>query len=61
MMNKNDRLSAALKKAASRGKKISCRRLFEIARRRDVGLRELGRVCDHEGIKISGCQLGCFE
>ncbi len=42
-------------------KTISCARAFQIHRRHGIALREIGRICNENGVKISKCQLGCFK
>jgi len=42
-------------------KTISCARAFEIHRQHGITLGEIGRICNENGIKICGCQLGCFK
>jgi len=41
-------------------KTLSCARAFEIHRRYDIPLADIGRACNENGIKIRACQLGCF-
>ena len=41
--------------------RIACAQCFEIARRCDVSLRQIGDVCDDQDIRITSCQLGCFK
>ncbi len=43
------------------GKKLPCKKAFEIAGAHSVPLIEIGKCCNRAGIKISGCQLGCFK
>ena len=40
---------------------LPCPIAFKIAKELKVSLREVGEVTDKLGIKISGCQLGCFS
>jgi len=42
-------------------KTISCAKAFEIHHQHGVALGEIGRICNENGIKIRGCQLGCFK
>ncbi len=42
-------------------KTITCDRAFEIHRRHDIALRQIGRICNENGIRICECQLGCFR
>jgi hypothetical protein len=41
-------------------KKLPCVEAFEIAKKHEVPLREIGELCNQNGIKIINCQLGCF-
>ncbi len=40
--------------------KISCKKAFEIAESLGVPVRDVGNAIEELGIKIVGCQLGCF-
>lgn len=40
--------------------KLPCAVAFSIAEEFRVGRREIGNICNEEGISISVCQLGCF-
>ncbi len=42
-------------------RKIKCSDAFELAEEHNAELRDVGRVCSSSGIKICGCQLGCFK
>jgi len=42
-------------------KQLSCSEAFEIARGLGVEVREVGRICNREKIRIRNCQLGCFK
>jgi hypothetical protein len=54
--------------AAIRGKtlisegreKLPCAVAFSIADEFGIGRREIGDICNSEGIRIISCQLGCF-
>ncbi len=39
---------------------LSCADAFKIADKHDVLLRDIGRACDLEKIRICRCRLGCF-
>jgi len=44
------------------GKKVlACAAAFRLAAQHDLLLREIGAVCEQNGVKIVGCQLGCFK
>lgn len=40
--------------------KLPCRKAFQIADEHSLTLKEIGDICNAEGIKIINCQLGCF-
>jgi hypothetical protein len=42
-------------------KVMPCATAFEISGRHGIALKDIGTWCDHNGIRIVGCQLGCFE
>jgi len=48
-------------KAAAHNGKITCPAALEIAERMGVQPGLVGRAADIAGIKITGCQLGCFK
>ena len=51
---------AAIRAALVQGK-LPCPVAYKLARQVGVGLRQIGRLANEEGIKISRCQLGCFR
>ena len=42
-------------------KTLACARAFEIHRQHGIPLRDIGRICDENDIRIRACQLGCFQ
>jgi len=40
--------------------KLPCSQAFAIAAEVGCSPAEVGKACNETGIKISGCQLGCF-
>lgn len=54
------RLIELLKTKAGDEKRLPCAVAFKLAHDMDVPLGEIGRTCNELGIKIVGCQLGCF-
>ncbi|MDD4548381.1 MAG: hypothetical protein PHT79_01270 [Syntrophomonadaceae bacterium] len=40
--------------------KISCSEARGVADELGVKLGEMGELCDEAGIKVFGCELGCF-
>jgi len=41
--------------------KLACPKAFKIAKQNPVTIRDVGRVCDENEIRLAKCQLGCFE
>jgi len=50
---------AILEKA--KGGKIPCAVCFRLAEECEISKREMGKILDEMKIKVSQCQLGCFE
>jgi len=48
-------------KAEGIGKRISCPEAFSIAGKYQIHKKEIADYCNSHGIKIHGCQLGCFK
>jgi len=42
-------------------KTITCPQAFSIAERYKISKKEISDYCNANGIKIRGCQLGCFK
>ncbi len=57
-MNQQE-LVAKLKEQCPNGK-ISCTEARKFAAERKIDLARMGELCDEAGIKIYGCELGCF-
>ena len=47
--------------AKSKGGKIPCAVCFKLAEECEISKREMGKILDEMKIKVSQCQLGCFE
>ena len=45
---------------AAKDGKVACKALLDLAAQTAVPPKEIGRLCDEMGIRIHGCQLGCF-
>ncbi len=44
------------------GRKVMyCAKAFELSEKFGISLKDIGEYCTGNGIKISGCQLGCFD
>jgi len=41
--------------------KLPCKRAFQLAEELNLSLKDIGDICNAEGIKIIHCQLGCFH
>jgi hypothetical protein len=53
-------IEAAISEKA-KGGKIPCAVCFKIAEDMGITKKELGRILNEMNVKISQCQLGCFE
>jgi hypothetical protein len=42
-------------------KTITCPEAFSMAERYRISKKEISEYCNAHGIKIRGCQLGCFK
>jgi hypothetical protein len=58
-MKEEKALREALRKTAEDGK-ISCAKAFQIAEEFKVPKKKVGDMLNTLGIRIKGCQLGCF-
>lgn len=54
------RLEEVIRKKAKDGK-LPCAQCFKIAEDFGISKKEMGKVLNDMKIKISQCQLGCFE
>lgn len=63
MENKEHILAALRNASIEKGGKryITCARVFELAEHLGIERRLAGDFCNEADIKISGCQLGCFD
>ena len=48
-------------KGAAVNSRLACREALELAKRLGVAPSEVGAAADTVGVKITGCQLGCFK
>ncbi len=66
-MDKKEELLNAILKFVDNGqlsegkKRLTCAEAFELAKKCDVEIIEIGRMCNQHNIKICKCQLGCFK
>jgi len=42
------------------GLKLPCKKAFAIASEVGCDIADVGKKCNETGIKVVGCQLGCF-
>ena len=67
MSNNNAQLRDAIMESARAGeeadgkKKLTCAEAFELAKRFETEIIEVGRICNKNNVKICKCQLGCFK
>ena len=65
-MDKKEQLVGAVLKSAKSGqepddrKQLTCAEAFELAKKYEVEIIEIGRICNQNNIRICQCQLGCF-
>jgi hypothetical protein len=55
----NAEIEAKIKDSQVNGK-LPCAIAFQIAKEMKVSIKEIGEICNRQGIKIRSCQLGCF-
>lgn len=55
----NKEIIEKIKALAHQGR-ISCADARQLAEKLNLEYRQIGKACDEAGIKISGCELGCF-
>lgn len=55
-----EEVKKSLQEASPQGK-ISCAMCFKIAREHNCSVAEVGDLCNQLKIKITSCQLGCFD
>jgi len=66
-MDKKEELLNAILKFAGNGqpsgdkKRLTCTDAFELARKFEMEIIEIGLICNKHNIKICKCQLGCFD
>ncbi|MHC4533925.1 MAG: hypothetical protein ACYS6K_08235 [Planctomycetota bacterium] len=66
-MDKKEELLKAILKYANNEpsleskKRLTCAEAFELAKKYDVEIIEIGRMCNQHKVKICKCQLGCFK
>ncbi|MFB3890568.1 MAG: hypothetical protein ACE15C_00950 [Phycisphaerae bacterium] len=56
----DEQLRRAIRGLSVNGK-VPCKALLDLAARASVSPGRIGRLCDEMGIRIRGCQLGCFK
>jgi hypothetical protein len=66
MGNKDQLVDAVIKSAGRRqeadGRRtLTCAEAFELAKKLEIEIMEVGRICNQNNIRIRKCQLGCFK
>jgi hypothetical protein len=65
-MDKKEQLVDVILKSAKTGrepdgrKQLTCAEAFELAKKYETEIIEIGRICNQNNIRICKCQLGCF-
>jgi len=57
---KKDQIAQALQEAGIT-QVLTCSQACSIAEKHQITLAEIGKYANSHGIKIRGCQLGCFK
>lgn len=60
-MNKNEELIVNSTTLREGKKVLACTQAHKLSKEHNISLKEIGETCNHHGIKIIQCQLGCFE
>ena len=66
-MDKKEQLVDAVLRAAKEGqgsdgrKVLTCAEAFELAKKFETEIIQIGRICNQNNIRICKCQLGCFR
>jgi len=65
MDTKEQLVDAVLKSAGSAResdgrKQLTCAEAFELAKKYEADIIEIGHICNQNNIRICKCQLGCF-
>ena len=63
MKNSEDLLNAVVESCQDiNGKKsLTCAKAFQLAKKFEVAICEIGKICNDNSIRICNCQLGCFK
>ena len=56
----SDKIAQAFQSAGIE-KSITCPEAFSIAAKFKISKKDIAEYCNANGIKIRGCQLGCFK
>ncbi|HAM51092.1 MAG TPA: hypothetical protein DCP92_10530 [Nitrospiraceae bacterium] len=59
MVENKNKIHLLLRESSSNGK-IACPLARKIAEQLNISYQEVGKAADELGIKIKGCELGCF-
>ena len=61
MDNMEQLVEAVLRSANGDREKLACAEAFALAKKYEVNIAEIGRICNQNNVKICKCQLGCFK
>jgi len=63
MPENDEMLEEIMKRTFKEGEKIRlpCAEALRLAGRYGISPRKIGELCNERGIRISRCQLGCFQ
>lgn len=42
-------------------RRISCAEAFRIHHQHGIALKDIGKICNENTVRICACQLGCFQ
>lgn len=59
-MKKREEIVMAAVVSRAGKKMLACAKAHKLAREHAISLKEIGKICNRNGIKILACQLGCF-
>lgn len=60
-MSTDEQLMQAIREAQHEQGRVTCSALLALAEEHAVSPKRLGELCDAMPVKITHCQLGCFE
>ncbi|HEY3276948.1 MAG TPA: hypothetical protein VGJ94_10035 [Syntrophorhabdaceae bacterium] len=60
-MNENEKLVFDAAAMIEGKKKLTCADACKLSTEHNISLKEIGEICNQQGIKITSCELGCFK